>query len=338
MVIVCGWARLSLFFLFVMFVFCVCCGFVGLWLVLWCWWCWVCLVGGCWVDCLFVCDFNFFCMIDCYCIEGVFGCGVMVVVYVGYDLQIECEVVIKCLYVGVVVDVGYCWCFLVEVCVVGYLIYLYIVMLFDVGEIVDGQFYFVMEWLFGDIFVSCVVCEGLLFLLVVLELVMQMVSVFDYVYVNGVVYYDIKLENIMLVDGWWQVKIVDFGIVECCGIWLVGGLCDEIGGMLVYMVFEYLCGEFIDVCSDLFLLGVVLYWLLVGKLLWIEIVDVLCLLDECLQYLLLLLELLDVVVLVIFIDIVYILFVLEVLVCYQCGVELVEDLCMVQCEYEWLYE
>ena len=276
--------------------------------------------------------------IDRYRIEGVLGRGAMAVVYAGYDPQIEREVAIKCLHAGVAADAGYRRRFLVEARAAGHLTHPHIVTLFDVGETADGQPYLAMERLPGDTLASRVAREGLPPLPVVLELAMQMASALDYAHANGVVHHDIKPENIMLADGWRQAKIADFGIAERRGTRPVGGPRDEIGGTPAYMAPEHLRGEPTDARSDLFSLGVVLYWLLAGKLPWTETADVPRLLDERLQHPLPPLEPLDAAAPAILTDIVHTLLAPEASARYQRGAELAEDLRMAQREYERLHE
>ncbi|MGN6236096.1 protein kinase domain-containing protein [Dyella sp.] len=276
--------------------------------------------------------------IDRYRIEGVLGRGAMAVVYAGYDPQIEREVAIKCLHAGVAADAGYRRRFLVEARAAGHLTHPHIVTLFDVGETGDGQPYLAMERLPGDTLASRVAREGLPPLPVVLELAMQMASALDYAHANGVVHHDIKPENIMLADGWRQAKIADFGIAERRGTRPVGGPRDEIGGTPAYMAPEHLRGEPTDARSDLFSLGVVLYWLLAGKLPWTETADVPRLLDERLQHPLPPLEPLDAAAPAILTDIVHTLLAPEASARYQRGAELAEDLRMAQREYERLHE
>jgi serine/threonine-protein kinase len=277
--------------------------------------------------------------IDRYRIEGVLGRGAMAVVYAGYDPQIQREVALKCLHAGVAADAGYRRRFLVEARAAGHLTHPHIVTLFDVGETPDGQPYLAMERLPGDTLASRVAREGLPPMPVVLELAMQMASALDYAHAHGVVHHDIKPENIMLADGWRQAKIADFGIAERRGSRPVdGNPRGEVGGTPAYMAPEHLRGEPTDARSDLFSLGVVLYWLLAGKLPWTETADVPRLLDERLQHPLPPLEPLDAATPAILADIVHTLLAPEASARYQRGAELAEDLRMAQREYERLHE
>ncbi len=207
-----------------------------------------------------------------YRIEGVLGEGAMAVVYAGFDPDIERKVAIKCLHREVAADPAYRRRFLIEARAAGHLTHPHIVTIFDVGETDDGRSYIAMERLPGETLASAVARTGFPPLPVVIDLVGQLAAALDYAHARGIVHHDVKPENIMLVDGWSYAKISDFGIAERRGSpGDAGGTSAEIGGTPAYMALERLRGERTDARSDLFSLGVVLYWLVVGKLPWPDI-------------------------------------------------------------------
>lgn len=207
-----------------------------------------------------------------YRIEGVLGEGAMAVVYAGFDPDIERKVAIKCLHREVAADPAYRRRFLIEARAAGHLTHPHIVTIFDVGETDDGRSYIAMERLPGETLASAVAREGFPPLPVIIELVGQLAAALDYAHARGIVHHDVKPENVMLVDGWSYAKISDFGIAERRGSpGDAGGTSAEIGGTPAYMALERLRGERTDARSDLFSLGVVLYWLVVGKLPWPDI-------------------------------------------------------------------
>ncbi|MDW2983284.1 protein kinase [Rhodanobacter sp. KK11] len=210
-----------------------------------------------------------------YRIDGVLGEGAMAVVYAGFDPDIERKVAIKCLHREIAADPAYRRRFLVEARAAGHLTHPHIVTIFDVGETDDGRSYIAMERLSGETLAGKVAREGFPPLPVVIELVGQLAAALDYAHARGVLHHDVKPENIMLVDGWSYAKISDFGIAERRGAPRdAGGVPAEIGGTPAYMALERLRGERTDARSDLFSLGVVLYWLLTGKLPWPDIGNV----------------------------------------------------------------
>ena len=206
-----------------------------------------------------------------YRIDGVLGQGAMAVVYAGFDPGIERQVAIKCLHREIAADPAYRQRFLIEMRAAGHLTHPHIVTIFDVGETDDGRSYIAMERLPGETLASRVSREGFPPLPAIIQLIGQLAAALDYAHANGVIHHDIKPENIMLADGWDYAKISDFGIAERrASLRDANGLPAETGGTPAYMAIERLRGEPSDARSDLFSLGVVLYWLLTGKLPWPE--------------------------------------------------------------------
>lgn len=206
-----------------------------------------------------------------YRIDGVLGQGAMAVVYAGFDPGIERQVAIKCLHREIAADPAYRQRFLIEMRAAGHLTHPHIVTIFDVGETDDGRSYIAMERLPGETLASRVSREGFPPLPAIIQLIGQLAAALDYAHANGVIHHDIKPENIMLADGWDYAKISDFGIAERrAPLRDANGLPAETGGTPAYMAIERLRGEPSDARSDLFSLGVVLYWLLTGKLPWPE--------------------------------------------------------------------
>ncbi|MDE1894788.1 MAG: protein kinase [Xanthomonadaceae bacterium] len=209
-----------------------------------------------------------------YRIEGVLGEGAMSVVYAGFDPDIERQVAIKCLRREAETDPSQRRRFAAEARAAGHLVHPHILTIFDAGESAQGQAYIAMERLSGETLASRVAREGLPPVTVILDLAEKVSAALDHAHAKGVVHHDIKPENIMLGDGWSQVKVSDFGIAERSDEAAADRPRTEIGGTLAYMAPEQLRGEPTDARSDLFSLGVVLYWLVTGKLPWRETEDV----------------------------------------------------------------
>jgi len=273
-----------------------------------------------------------------YRIEGVLGAGAMAVVYAGFDPEIERQVAIKCLRNAVAADPAYRARFVTEARAVGHLTHPHIVTLFDVGEMEDGRPYIAMERLSGDTLASRVAREGFPALPVILGLVEQIAGALDYAHAQGVVHQDIKPENIMLSDGWQHAKVSDFGIAERRDPRSPGGPRREVGGTPAYMAPEHLSGERTDARSDLFSLGVVLFWLLSGKLPWEETGDVRRLLAERQRVPQPTLQPRDPFTPSILLDIVQTLLAPAPQDRYQRGAELIDDLRLALREYERLHE
>lgn len=217
-----------------------------------------------------------------YRIDGVLGEGAMAIVYAGFDPGIDRPVAIKCLHRDVAADPGSRHRFVQEARASGHLVHPNIVTIFDTGETEDGRRYIAMERLSGETLASRVAREGLPPLAVAIELASQMAAALDYAHGQGVIHHDVKPENIMLAEDWHYAKLSDFGIAERRRLVRVGDASGhhELGGTPAYMAPERLRGEAADARSDLFSLGVVLYWLVTGRLPWPETGDIRRLLRE----------------------------------------------------------
>lgn len=274
-----------------------------------------------------------------YRIEGVLGEGAMAVVYAGFDPGIERQVAIKCLHREVASDSGYRQRFLTEARAAGNLVHPHIVTIFDTGETDDGRSYIAMERLSGETLASRVASEGLPPMPVIIELATQIAAALDYAHAQGVIHHDIKPENIMLADSWHYAKISDFGIADRRGMSDPGDSeHQEIGGTLAYMAMERLRGEPADARSDLFSLGVVLYWLITGKLPWPETGDVRRLIRARQRSPRPALEPVDPATPMMLIDIVHTLLAPTAQRRYQRGAEVIDDLRVARREHERLHE
>ncbi|MFC4529111.1 protein kinase [Dyella halodurans] len=209
-----------------------------------------------------------------YRIDGILGEGAMAVVYAGYDPEMDRPVAIKCLHRKMAGDPGTSDRLLLEARASGHLVHPNIVTIFDTGDMADGRKYIAMERLSGETLASRVAREGLPSLAVTIELASQMAAALDYAHGQGVLHHDVKPENIMLADDWHYAKLSDFGIAERrAQQGTERGDAKEIGGTPAYMALERLRGDKADARSDLFSLGVVLCWLITGKLPWPETTD-----------------------------------------------------------------
>ncbi|HKT29174.1 protein kinase domain-containing protein [Dyella sp.] len=203
-----------------------------------------------------------------YRIEGILGEGAMAVVYAGFDPEIQRQVAIKCLHGNVAEDPDYRRRFQVEARAAGRLTHPHIVTIFDTGETEDGRPYIAMERLSGETLNSYVAKHGMPSASALLELATQLANALHYAHAQGVIHHDIKPDNIMLLDGW-HAKIADFGIAERRATRRPSAAAlGKIGGTPAYMSPERLRGERADARSDLFSLGVVLFWLATGRLPW----------------------------------------------------------------------
>ncbi len=131
---------------------------------------------------------------------------------------------------------------------------------YDVGE-VDSYTFFTMEYVDGEDLASLLRRIGRLPSDKALEIARQLCAGLAAAHAKGVLHRDLKPANIML-DGRGQVVVTDFGLA---------GLVDQIAGGDIrsgtpaYMAPEQLEGREVNVKSDIYALGLVLYEIFTGK-------------------------------------------------------------------------
>jgi hypothetical protein len=151
-------------------------------------------------------------------------------------------------------------CFVREAHAAGQLRHPNIVAVQDIGQ-VRGALYIVMEYLRGAPLTTFIPGPPSLTLKAKLSIMAQTADALGHAHSQGVVHRDVKPANIMIV-GDESVKVVDFGIAELAG--LPSSVVQ--GGTLPYMSPEQLGGQSLDCTSDIWSAGVTLYELLVGRL------------------------------------------------------------------------
>jgi len=137
-----------------------------------------------------------------------------------------------------------------------------VVTIYDVGEF-NQQPYFVMEFIDGES-LAAVIDHGGLSLDEVLDLTLQICAGLGKAHQKGVLHRDLKPSNILR-DSDGRVKIVDFGLAklrDATSLTSTG----EVMGTLAYMSPEQARGWKLDVRSDIFSLGVILYELVTRRL------------------------------------------------------------------------
>jgi serine/threonine protein kinase len=140
-----------------------------------------------------------------------------------------------------------------------------IVPVFDVGE-QDGLPFLVMEYIEGQTLADAAKAGHRLTLERVCELGQQIAEALGYAHKHGVVHRDIKPANILLTSkekyGIERPKITDFGVAKLAASQLT--TTGQLLGTPAFMPPEQFTGAVIDGRSDLFSLGVILYWLATG--------------------------------------------------------------------------
>ncbi|MEN9579385.1 MAG: hypothetical protein RJA70_2394, partial [Pseudomonadota bacterium] len=140
----------------------------------------------------------------------------------------------------------------------------------DFGKTDDGHPYLVMEFLRGRNLAQVQALEGPLSIPRIIGVLQQVLLALGEAHELEMIHRDLKPENIVLEPlrrGGDFVKVVDFGLAklkttEAPGITMPGIVC----GTPDFMAPEQGRGDPIDGRSDLYAVGVVLFWLLTGRL------------------------------------------------------------------------
>ena len=202
-----------------------------------------------------------------YQINATIGRGAMGVVYRAWDPKINRMVAIKTVSLaGLEPDAEreYRERFVVEAQAAGRLSHTGIITVFDVAEDPETRApYLVMEYVEGQSLGQLLGGENRrLPLSTALQLTQEVAEALHYAHAQGVVHRDIKPSNILVTaDG--HVKIADFGIAKLNQTQLTQH--GRVLGSPAYMAPEQLSHEGGDARSDLFSLGVVLYFMLTGQ-------------------------------------------------------------------------
>jgi len=199
------------------------------------------------------------------------GRGAMGAVYKALDPQIGRTVAIKVILVGnqpAEVLEDYLQRFRREAQTAGQMSHPSIVTIHDVGEDEDGQPYLVMEFVDGTTLDKLLAANrpgqagATWSLRELLDIAVQVADALDYAHRRNVIHRDIKPANIMVTtEG--RAKIADFGIAKLAGTHMTHtGL---IVGTPAYMSPEQITGSAVDSRSDIFSLGILLYWMFTGS-------------------------------------------------------------------------
>jgi eukaryotic-like serine/threonine-protein kinase len=194
------------------------------------------------------------------------GRGAMGIVYKAYDPLIERYVAIKTINLQVLSETEkaeYEGRFYQEAKAAGHLTHPNIVTIYDLGESGDVA-YIAMELMEGRELQEMIYGKRRLLVTDALNIAIQVAAGLSYAHQRGVVHGDIKPSNIMVL-GDNLVKIADFGIARMAST-VEHKQEDAIFGTPSYMSPEQIQGRSIDARSDIFSLGVVLYYMLTDRL------------------------------------------------------------------------
>jgi eukaryotic-like serine/threonine-protein kinase len=197
-----------------------------------------------------------------YVLEEHVGSGGMSRVYRAHDRLLERTVALKILHEHYSQDDEYVERFRREARAVAQLAHPNVVTVIDRGEH-EGRQFIVFEYVDGENLKQLVAREGPLPARQVIELGLQVASALASAHDRGVVHRDVKPQNVLLSEEG-MPKVTDFGIARSADIESVT-LTGTVMGTSEYLPPEQARGEPVDVRSDVYSLGAILYELCTGR-------------------------------------------------------------------------
>jgi len=193
------------------------------------------------------------------------GRGGMAEVHLAHDLLLDRDVALKILFPEHAVDPNFVERFRREAQAVAGLNHPNIVSVYDGGQ--TGNTYFMaMEYVEGRTLADLIRRHGKIEPRNAAGAAMSIAEALAYAHRNNVVHRDIKPANILIGSNG-AVKVVDFGIARALDAGHEEGLTQDgaVMGTATYFSPEQAKGEGLDLRSDLYSLGIVLYEMLAGQ-------------------------------------------------------------------------
>ncbi len=206
-----------------------------------------------------------------YVVERIIGRGGMGCVALGHHEDLGQKVAIKFMLEHGASDEGLVTRFMREAQLAAKLQSEHVVRVFDVGRLESGLPYMVMEYLEGMSLSDALQEKGRLPLVVVVDYVLQALEAIAEAHAMGIVHRDLKPENMFLAKKMGTsrtVKVLDFGISKAASGEENRSLTQSATmlGSPLYMSPEQIrAAKDVDVRSDIWSIGVVLYQLVEGR-------------------------------------------------------------------------
>jgi serine/threonine protein kinase len=199
--------------------------------------------------------------------------GGTALIYKAHNVRFKLDRVIKILKPALIDEGEFFVRFVQEAQLTARLNHPNILRVFDTGE-VDGYFYIEMEYIAGQTLRSFLMQNTRPGEREILGIALQIVKALDYAHnirietpanevITGILHRDIKPENIMITQDK-TVKLMDFGAAKPLNI-TSNTMQGIIVGTFHYMSPEQIAGKQLDMRSDFFSLGIVLYEMLCGQ-------------------------------------------------------------------------
>ncbi|MBV9274622.1 MAG: SUMF1/EgtB/PvdO family nonheme iron enzyme [Verrucomicrobia bacterium] len=196
------------------------------------------------------------------------GRGAMGITYKAFDQNLHCHVALKVISGRLLEDATAAERFLREARSAAQLRHRNVASVFHLGKHGDSYFY-AMEFIDGETVTARVKREGPLSCLLALDIAQQVCAALIAADAQQLVHRDIKPSNLMLTreaDGEMVVKVIDFGLAKSAVMQTSANL--TLGGFVGTPYFaspEQLDRQPEDIRSDIYSLGVTLWFMLTGK-------------------------------------------------------------------------